>query len=142
MRAIPKSHIKLHLKCFYVGLSLSHRRVLDPMFENDFLGNSAFDTYDKMKNIFGSTKVETIEPTILVCFRQTELIKETKAIMKTNFKWLYNMSTKINGNIVMQNKRFDTTDQKIEALSILKDEMKSLNNKFEQLVLDLKDDNT
>ena len=41
--------------------------------------------------------------------------------METNFKGLYNMSTKINGNVVMQNKRFDTMDKKIDALSILQD---------------------
>ena len=71
MIANPKSHIKLLLRSFYVGLSLSHRRVLDSMFEKDFLGNNAFDTYDKMKNIFGQPKIQTIEPTILVCFCQT-----------------------------------------------------------------------
>ena len=95
-----------------------------------------------MKNIFGQPKIETIEPPILVCFRQTELIKETKTIMETNFKGLYNMSTKTNGNVVSQNKKLDIMDQKIDALSMLKDEIKALNCKLEQYVLRVKDDNT
>ena len=33
-------------------------------------------------------------------------------------------------------------DQKIDALSMLKDEIKALNSKFEQYVLRVKDDNT
>ena len=89
-RANPKSHIKFILRSFYVGLSLSHRRVLDSMFEKDFLGNYAFDTYDKMKNIFGQPKIETIEPAILVCHCQTELIKEARTNMESNFRGLFN----------------------------------------------------
>ena len=49
----PQFHIKLFLKSFYVGLPLAHRRVLDSIFENNFLGRDAFDTYEKMKSIFG-----------------------------------------------------------------------------------------
>ena len=75
IRAKPKSHIKLLLRNFYVGLLIVHRRVLDSMFENDFHGNNAFDTYEKMKSIFGEPRAKTIEPTILVRYRQTELIK-------------------------------------------------------------------
>ena len=63
------------LRSFYVGLPLVHRHVLDFMFENHFLGNNAFDTYEMMKSVFGQLKVETIEPAILVSYRQTELIK-------------------------------------------------------------------
>ena len=69
MRANPKSHIKLVLRSFYVGFSFVHRRVLDSMFEKYFLGNNAFDTYQKMKSVFGQPKLETIEPTILVSHR-------------------------------------------------------------------------
>ena len=46
-------HLKLFLKGFYVGLPLAHRRVLDSIFENDFLGGDAFATYEKMKSISG-----------------------------------------------------------------------------------------
>ena len=137
-RANPKCHAKLLLRSFYVGLPLFHRCVLDSLFEKDFLGNKAFQTYEKMKIIFGQPKVETMEPTVLVSHHQTELIKETKATMETDFKGLYNMTTKINGNVVLQNKRLDTLDQKIDSLSVLKNEMKILNGKFGRIV---KDDN-
>ena len=69
------SYIALLLRSFYVVLPLVHRRVLNSMFENDFLGNNAFDTYEKMKSVFGELKVETIEPTILLSYRQTGIIK-------------------------------------------------------------------
>ena len=75
MRAKPTSHIKLLPRSFYVDLPVVHRHVLDFMFENHFLGNNAFDTYEMMKSVFGQLKVETIEPAILVSYRQTELIK-------------------------------------------------------------------
>ena len=90
--ARPQFHIKLFLKSFYVGLPLAHRRVLDSIFENDFLGGDAFATYEKMKSIFGQPKVETIEPTTLEYFHQTEQIKETKASMDSNFQGIFNLA--------------------------------------------------
>ena len=130
--ARPQFHIKLFLKSFYVGLPLAHRRVLDSIFENDFLGSDAFDTYEKMKSIFGQPKVETIEPITLECFRQTELIKETKASMDSNFRGIFNLASKINSNVVSQNRRIDALDQKI-SLCVLK-EIKTLFTKLDHLV--------
>ena len=115
-RANPKSCIKLLLRSFYVGLSLSHRCVLVSMFEKDFLGNNAFDTYDKMKNIFGEPKIKTIALAILVCHRQTELIKEARTSMESNFRGLFNSISKIHGNIMQNNRRLDTIEQKLDVL--------------------------
>ena len=133
MKARPKSHIKLLLRSFYVGLPLAHRRVLDSIFENDFLGNNAFDTYEKMKSFFGQPKIETIEPTTLVSYRQTELVKEIKASMESNFGGIFNLVSKVNCNVVSHNRRFDTLEQKVDAFCVLK-EIKILSTKLDHLV--------
>ena len=132
MRAKPKSHIPLLLRSFYVGLSLAHIRVLDSMFENDFLGNNAFDTYEKMKSIFEQPKVETIEPTILVSYRPIELIEETKTSTDCNFRGIFNLASKINSNVVSHNRRFDALEHKV-GLCVLK-EIKILSTKLDHLV--------
>lgn len=130
--ARPQYHVKLFLRSLYVGLPLAHRRVLDSIFENDFLGGDAFDTYEKMKNIFGQPTVETIEPTGLVCFYQNELIKETKSSMDSNFRGIFNLASTINGHVVSQNRRIDALDKKI-SLCVLK-EIKTLCTKLDHLV--------
>ena len=72
-------------------------QVLDSIFENGFLGADAFDTYEKMKTIFGHSKGENVESTTLMCFYQNEIIKEMKASLDANFLSMLNLSSTING---------------------------------------------
>jgi len=69
-----------------------------------------------------------------VSYRQTELIKETRASMEVHLKGLYDLSTKVKGNIVLQNKKYDALEQKIDDISILKIGIKALNSKLDHLL--------
>ena len=53
--------------------------------------------------------------------------------METHFKGLHNISNKINGNVVLQNKRYDTLEQKIDNFRILKAEIETLNAELNHL---------
>ena len=57
--------------------------------------------------------------------------------MDSNFGVLFNFSTKINGNVVSHNKRFDALEQKIDALCTWKAEIKTINAKVDQFFISL-----
>ena len=87
-------------------------QVLDSIFENGFLGADAFDTYEKMKTIFGHSKGENVESTTLMCFYQNEIIKEMKASLDANFLSMLNLSSTINGHVLSQNRKLNAIDRK------------------------------
>ena len=53
-----------------------------------------------LKNFLGKAEIETIKPSILVSYQQTKLLNETNTSMDANFKRLYDLTNKLNCNIV------------------------------------------
>ena len=65
-----------------------------------------------MKTIFGHPMSEKVESTSLLCFYQNEIIKEMKASLDANFRSVLNLSSSINGHVLMQNRKINAIDKK------------------------------
>ena len=69
-----------------------------------------------MKTIFGHPISEKVESTSLLCFYQSEIIKEMKASLDANFRSVLNLSSTINGHVLSQNRNINAIDKKFSLL--------------------------